>query len=145
MQVASHLEAAQKVPPPQSQCQCIHPNSLTRLPNSMKEEGGVLSCHWRKGQVETATDTYSPQVNFAKPPPECPFPRPPRLPRDECTEFLKAGPHFRPTFLTPGNLFSRLQSPLAGLKLPIAAFVARTLGAKQMLRAPAGLACAWPL
>lgn len=96
----------------------------------------MLPCHWRKGQVETATDTFSPQVNFAKPSRECPFPRPPRLPRDECTEFLKVGPRFRPTFLTTGNLFSRLRSPLAGLKLPIAAFVAKTLGVKQTLRAP---------
>lgn len=119
---------------PQSQCQCMHPYSLMQLRNSMKEEGVVLPCHQRKGRVEAVADTYRPQVNCAKPPCVCPFPRPPRLPRDESTEFLKVGPHF--TCLTSGNLFSCLQSPLAGLKLPIAAFLARLLGAKQMLRTP---------
>lgn len=129
---------------PQSQCPCIHPYSLTQLRNSMKEEGGVLPCHQRKGWVEAVTDMYRPQMNCAKPPCVHPFPRPPCLPRDEPTEFLKVGSHFRTMFLTSENLFRCLQSPLAGLKLPIAAFIARSLGAKQMLRTPAGL-CTAPL
>lgn len=73
-----------------------------------------------------------------------PFARPPHLPRDEPTEFFfKVGSHFRLMFLTSANLFSHLRSPLAGLKPLIAAFIAGSLDAKQMLRTPA--ACAWPL
>lgn len=47
-----------------------------QLPNPMGEEGCTLPCHQHKGQVETATDMYSPWVDFAKSPCVYPFPRP---------------------------------------------------------------------
>lgn len=119
---------------PQSQCQCLHPCSLLQLPNSRKEEGPAPPCHQHKGQSEAATNTDSPRVNFAKSL-SIPLPGRPTSLGMNPLSFLKVGSHFRLTFLTSGNLFSHLWSPLAGLKPLVAAFIAGSLDAKQMLRA----------
>lgn len=101
---------------PQSQCQCLHPCSLLQLPNSRKEEGPALPCHQHKDQPEAATNAHNPRVNFAKAL-SIPLPGlPTSLGVNPLRFFLKVGSHFRLTFLTSGNLFSLLWSPLAGLK-----------------------------